>query len=88
MLWFFISVGGRCTFHPTSLRVAPLLASRFLRLQQVGPNPSGTPTLPGTALGVHTPLSVKAWSLLLADHPNRLWVDSLLKGLEEGVRVG
>ena len=88
MLWFFISVGGRCTFHPTSLRVAPLLASRFLRLQQVGPIPSGTPTLPGTALGVHTPLSVKAWSLLLADHPNRLWVDSLLKGLEEGVRVG
>jgi len=84
----FTSVGGRCMFNPTSLRVAPLLASWFLHLQQVGPSPLGTPMVPGTALGVHTPLSVKAWSLLLADHPNRTWVDSLLKGLERGVRVG
>ena len=75
-------------FNPTSLRVAPLLASRIVHLQQVGPSPLGTPMLPGTALGVHTPLSVKAWSLLLADHPNRVWVDSSLKGLERGVRVG
>ena len=41
-----------------------------LCLQQVAPSPSSTPMLPGTALGVHKPLSVKAWSLLLADHPN------------------
>ena len=71
-------------FNPTSLRVAPLLASRIVHRQQVGPSPLGTPMLPGTALGVHTPLSVKAWSLLLADHPNKVWVDSLLKGLERG----
>ena len=67
-------------FNPTSLRVAPLLASWFLHLQQVGPSPLGTPMVPGTALGVHTPLSVKPWSLLLADHPNRTWVDKFAKG--------
>ena len=65
-----------------------MLASQFLHLQQVWPSLLGTPMLSGIALGVHTPLSVKAWPLLLADHPNRVWVDSLLKGLERGVRVG
>ena len=82
-------IGGRSTFIPTSQRVAPLLASRFQHLQKVGATCLGAPTLPGSALlGIHTSLSVKAWSLLLADHPNRVWVDSLLKGLEDGVRIG
>ena len=71
---------------PTSQRVAPLLAARFRHLQAIkGSQPS---RIPLAAREVHTPLNVEAWIQALQDHPNKDWVDSLLVGLRDGVRIG
>ena len=71
---------------PTSQRAAPLLADRFCRLQAVKGTQS--PWIPEAARGIHTPLNIDAWVQALQDHPNKTWVDSLLSGLKEGVRIG
>ena len=46
------------------------------------------PNIPEAAMGIHTPLVVEAWAHALEKHPNKIWVDSLLSGLKEGVRIG
>ena len=76
------------SFQPTCTRAAPLLAARFLHLQQVRSHSARPCLLPPSALKVHTPLNLAAWSSALRNHPNRLWVNSLLTGLQEGVRIG
>ena len=73
---------------PTCLRVAPLLASRFIRLQQVEATTSRVVCLPDAALHINTPLVVSRWVVALACHPNRVWVDHLIQGLTPGVRIG
>ena len=85
-LWFLPSETNG--FIPTCARVAPLLATRFLRLQQVGAHSRAVPRLPQSALGIHTPLRVDVWSDSLLHHPNREWVSGLLTGLWEGVHIG
>ena len=52
-----------------------------------------TPTLGSTAvhkklLGIHTPLVVAHWESMLASHPDREYVDYLIKGIRDGFRVG
>ena len=37
---------------------------------------------------IHTPLWLSSWSKHLRNHPNQTWVDQLLVGLQEGVRIG
>ena len=80
-------LGGR-TWCPTGWRVAPLLASRFVHLQQVGVAGRGIVSLPKAALEIHTPLRVEQWAARLQNHPNRLWVECLLSGLRDGVPIG
>ena len=46
------------------------------------------PALPPSAMSIHSPFRVESWSSFLANHPNKLWVDSLISGLKEGVRIG
>ena len=73
---------------PTCLRVAPLLASRFICLQQVDAVTSPIVGLPNAALHINTPLVIPRWVTALALHPNRVWVDYLIHGLTNGVRLG
>ena len=83
-----LSLGGTHLLGatPTSQRVAPWLAARFRHLQAIkGSQPS---RIPLAAREVHTPLNVEAWIQALRDHPNKDWVDSLLVGLRDGVRIG
>lgn len=37
---------------------------------------------------ISTPLNVQAWRAALASHPQRDWVDSLLRGMQFGFRLG
>ena len=37
---------------------------------------------------LHTPLKQGRWQAALRDHPDKAWVRSLLKGLQEGFRIG
>ena len=39
-------------------------------------------------LGVFTPLHVDRWESLLAQHPDRYYMDYILTGIKEGFRVG
>ena len=71
---------------PTSQRVAPLLAARFLHLQES--KGSQGSRIPQAAMGIHTPLKVEAWAQALGGHPNRAWADCLVTCLREGVRIG
>ena len=44
---------------------------------------------PCTSLGrVHTPLNTQAWELALAPHPDRAFARYLLRGINEGFRIG
>ena len=77
------------SFQPTCSRVAPLLAVKFLHLQQLrGHSIVRLRRLPPSAKSIHTPLRVAAWSSSLCHHPNQPWVASLLSGLHDGVRIG
>ena len=84
----FLLFTDKPCFQPVCSRAAPLLAARFLRLQQVGRNITSATVLPPSALDIQTPLNVDTWSSNLLLHPNQLWVSSLLAGLQEGVRIG
>ena len=65
-----------------------MLATRFCGLQKFSSTVSSVPALPPLARVIHTPLQLGSWSNYLRNHPNQTWVDQLLVGLQEGVRIG
>ena len=71
--------------------VAPLLARQFCQLQALGQehgqNQQGIPHVI-LETPVTTPLVVSAWEAALSTHPDRRWVESLLRGMREGFRIG
>ena len=44
--------------------------------------------LPAEACLVRTPLRAKAWQEMLADHPDRRLVEWVVRGIQQGFRVG
>lgn len=48
----------------------------------------GQVQLPPEACGVHTPLDVEAWKELLRDHPDKWFASFIVKGVEQGFRIG
>ena len=44
--------------------------------------------LPAEACLVRTPLRVNAWQEMLADHPDRRLVEWVVRGIQQGFRVG
>ncbi len=44
--------------------------------------------LPAEARLVHTPLRAAAWQRMLADHPDRQLVEWMVRGIQQGFRIG
>lgn len=61
--------------------------SDLLRLDQCRPQ-SGTRTVQERLAGVFTPLCLEHWQSLLARHPDKEYVQYILKGIQEGFRIG
>ncbi len=59
---------------------------QLLELEKVSEGPASR-VLPG-ASEIVTPLCWRAWKEELADHPDRQWVEFLLRGIKTGFRVG
>ena len=70
--------------------VTPILARQFCQLQVLGMQHTRVTLSPRALLAapVHTPLVAAAWHRALADHPDRRWVDFLLRGMQQGFRIG
>ena len=68
--------------------MAPRLATKFCALQNVGRSVRTLPVIPPLAREIHSPLKLGAWANLLHNHPNQAWVNCLLTGLQDGVRIG
>ena len=84
-LLFLFLVG----FIPHGWAAKDCLADRFVALQQVyKPLSVQGPELPAGILEIQTPLKWSAWNQHLRGHQNRVWVDCLLRGITNGVRVG
>lgn len=47
-----------------------------------------SPPLPQSARRITTPLNSGVWSAMLADHPDKQFVNYILKGIEQGFRIG
>ena len=50
--------------------------------------PAAAPDLPQELQEVVTPLRVEAWSHVLRQHPDREFVDYILRGIRQGFRIG
>ena len=46
------------------------------------------PKLPLGALRVLTPLKVQSWSAFLAEHPDKDFVQNIIRGITNGFRIG
>ena len=65
------------------------LADHFVALQQVcKPSSVQGAQLPAGVLEIQTPLKWSEWNRHLWGHQNGAWVDCLLRGITNGVRVG
>ena len=74
---------------PHGLQASELLADRFCHLQSAHTTCNFVvPYLPPEAKVVHTPLLMDAWAAALSAHPNQPWVQALVLGLQQGVRIG
>ena len=47
-----------------------------------------SPPLPQSAWRITTPLNSGVWSAMLADHPDKQFANYILKGIEQGFRIG
>ena len=83
--WFFLLAG----FIPRGWAAKHCLADHFVALQQVCRSSSFEGAhLPAYVQEIKTPLKRSAWSRHLRGHQNRVWVDCLLRGITNGVKVG
>ena len=82
----FILLAG---FIPHGWAAKDCLADYFVALQQVcrSSDIEGT-HLPACVQEVKTLLKWSAWNWHLQGHQNRVWVDCLLHGITNGVKVG
>ena len=82
---FFFLVG----FIPRGWVAKGHLADHFVALQQVcKPSSVQGAQLPAGVLEIQTPLKWSEWNWHLWGQQNRVWVDCLLRGITNGVRVG
>ena len=61
---------------------------QLLSLEQVGVKHELESSLPEPLGRVVTPLKVEAWKTYLTNHPDRAFVDYLLRGIRLGFRIG
>ena len=68
---------------------ATKLAGHFVNLQRAHLSTATVaPFLPPEAREVNTPLKAEVWAECLRLHPNKVWVEALISGLTEGIRIG
>ena len=70
--------------------MAPLLGRQFCKLQQPPFHPSRREGVPLSVVDrpIFTPLWLEAWQRALANHPDQVWARAILKGIQDGFRIG
>ena len=89
MLYLVPSFSLLAGFIPRGWAAKDCLADRFVALQQVCRSADiQRAQLPACVQEIKTPLRWSAWNCHLRGHQNRVWVDCLLRGITNGVKVG